>query len=73
MQDTEFIKHIGKIIRFYRLKNNLTQEQLSEYADCSCGFIGQIERGESKISLSVWACGHFFRPLCLYSFYNLED
>lgn len=48
MQDTEFIKHIGKIIRFYRLKNNLTQEQLSEYADCSCGFIGQIERGESK-------------------------
>ena len=20
-----------------------------------------------------WACGHFFRPLCLYSFYNLED
>lgn len=19
------------------------------------------------------ACGHFFRPLCLYSFYNLED
>ena len=53
MQDTEFIKHIGKIIRFYRLKNNLTQEQLSEYADCSCGFIGQIERGESKISLSV--------------------
>lgn len=33
MQDTEFIKHIGKIIRFYRLKNNLTQEQLSEYAD----------------------------------------
>lgn len=52
MQDTEFIKHIGKIIRFYRLKNNLTQEQLSEYADCSCGFIGQIERGESKISLS---------------------
>lgn len=53
MQDTEFIKHIGKIICFYRLKNNLTQEQLSEYADCSCGFIGQIERGESKISLSV--------------------
>lgn len=20
-----------------------------------------------------WACGHFFRLLCLYSFYNLED
>ena len=22
---------------------------------------------------ATWACGHFFRPLCLYSFYNLED
>lgn len=53
MQDTEFIKHIGKIIRFYRLKNNLTQEQLSEYADCSCGFIGQIERGGEYETFSV--------------------
>lgn len=48
MQDTEFIKHIGKIIRFYRLKNNLTQEQLSEYADCSCGFIGQSNVVKAK-------------------------
>ena len=21
---------------------------------------------------STWGCGHFFRPLCLYSFYNLK-
>ena len=36
MQDTELIKHIGKIIRFYRLKNNLTQEQghADEKLDC---------------------------------------
>ena len=53
MQETDVIKHIGKTIRSYRLKKNLTQEQLSEYADCSCGFIGQIERGESKISLTI--------------------
>lgn len=24
-------------------------------------------------SSMLGACGHFFRPLCLYSFYNLED
>ena len=26
-----------------------------------------------KLRKEYWACGHFFRPLCLYSFYNLED
>ena len=24
-------------------------------------------------AILTWACGHFFKPLCLYSFYNLED
>ena len=28
---------------------------------------------KQKIENADWACGHFFRPLCLYSFYNLED
>ena len=28
---------------------------------------------EIKIDVEHRACGHFFRPLCLYSFYNLED
>ena len=27
----------------------------------------------TKFHASERACGHFFRPLCLYSFYNLED
>ena len=28
---------------------------------------------DEVISYYKRACGHFFRPLCLYSFYNLED
>ena len=44
---------VGKILQGLRKAKGVTQEQLSEYTDCSCGFIGQIERGESKISLSV--------------------
>ncbi len=40
--------------------------------------IGEIKsRVENEFEFylpdAVWACGHFFRPLCLYSFYNLED
>lgn len=27
---------------------------------------------KDKIQKTIGACGHFFRPLCLYSFYNLE-
>ena len=36
-------------------------------------FIGQLEVLQNKFPVEIWACGHFFRPLCLYSFYNLED
>ena len=32
-----------------------------------------IQGRELKYAFLHWACGHFFRPLCLYSFYNLED
>ena len=35
---------------------------LSEYSVCEYIFL-----------FCMRACGHFFRPLCLYSFYNLED
>ena len=28
---------------------------------------------ETKELFEDGACGHFFKPLCLYSFYNLED
>ena len=35
-----------------------------------------IECAKFNIPIQLFpmrACGHFFRPLCLYSFYNLED
>lgn len=28
---------------------------------------------EQEYHIDERACGHFFRPLCIYSFYNLED
>lgn len=53
MQDSELKKHIGDIVRSYRLKKKMTQEQLSELVDCTCSFISQIERGESKASIPL--------------------
>ena len=51
--------------------------------DLTTSSVGVIETsGNSKKSRIYFynqnlektgACGHFFRPLCLYSFYNLED
>lgn len=46
-------KQLGRIIRDYRHSHHLTQEQLSELAGCSSGFIGQMERGESMPSVSI--------------------
>lgn len=34
-----------------RNKLNLTQEQLAEYVDISTAYLGQIERGERKVTL----------------------
>ena len=42
---------IGKRIALCRKNKGLTQEQLSELVGLSSGFIGQIERGESKTPL----------------------
>ena len=44
---------LGKRIREERLKLNLTQEQLAEYADISASYMGQIERGERKVTLDT--------------------
>lgn len=46
-------KNLGKRIKEERLKLNLTQEQLSEYADISTSYMGQIERGERKVTLDT--------------------
>ena len=39
----------GKILKDFRLKNNLTQEQLSEKLDISLKYISRIENGNGGI------------------------
>ena len=51
-QDIDYIS-VGKMIRKYRKKNNLTLLQLAEMIDVSESFVGQIERGQNKPSLKT--------------------
>lgn len=44
---------LGKRIKEERLILNLTQEQLAEYVDISASYMGQIERGERKVTLDT--------------------
>ena len=44
-------KYIGKKIAYYRKKAEITQQKLAEEMDLSVSYIGQIERGITKISL----------------------
>lgn len=45
---------VGKKIRKYRKKQNLTQEQFAELCELSTNFIGIIERGEKRPSLDTF-------------------
>jgi len=42
----------GKAIRKFRLKAELTQEQLAARAGLTCSYIGMVERGQENISLA---------------------
>lgn len=42
-------KNFGKILREFRIKNNLTQEQLSEELGISLKYISRIENGNNGI------------------------
>ena len=44
---------LGKNIKYYRKQKKITQEQLAEKLDLSVGFISQIERGITKMSLDT--------------------
>ena len=44
---------LGKNIKHYRKQKKLTQEQLAEKLELSVGFISQIERGITKMSLDT--------------------
>lgn len=46
-------KEIGKRIRNEREKLDLTREKFAELLDLSPNFVGQIERGEKKMSLET--------------------
>lgn len=53
MEKLNINKHIGKICQQYRLKNNLTQNQVAELTGLEPRHISQIERGLSKGSIDT--------------------
>lgn len=46
-------KHIAKIFKEYRIKNNYTQEQVAELSNLSAKCISQLERGISGGTLET--------------------
>lgn len=48
MNKDSISKHIGQICQQYRIKNNLTQNQVAELTGLEPRHISQIERGLSK-------------------------
>lgn len=53
MDKMDINKHIGKVCHEYRLKNNLTQNQVAELTGLEPRHISQIERGLSKGSIDT--------------------
>ena len=53
MEKNNINGHIGKICQEYRLKNNLTQNQVAELTGIEPRHISQIERGFSKGSIDT--------------------
>jgi len=47
----DYVK-LGEKIKKERIRNRLTQEMLAEMADITSSYVGQIERGERKVTLS---------------------
>lgn len=48
LSDREIIKKIGEKIRYLRLRQNITQQQLAEDTQLSLSTIKKIERGEGS-------------------------
>ncbi len=47
----DYVK-LGEKIKKERVHNRLTQEMLAEMAEITSSYVGQIERGERKVTLS---------------------
>lgn len=45
-----FDASLGRNIRYWRQKRNLTQEQLAHRAGLTLNFVGQVERGKRGLS-----------------------
>ena len=46
---------IGKTVKIYRVKNELTQKQLAELLECSVVTLSNIEKGKRKPSIDILA------------------
>lgn len=53
MNNSNISKHIGQVCQQYRIKNNLTQNQVAELTGLEPRHISQIERGLSKGSIDT--------------------
>ena len=53
MEKSDVNQHIGNKFQEYRLKNNLTQNQVAELTNLEPRHISQIERGLSKGSIDT--------------------
>ena len=53
MEKSDINKHIGMVCLEYRLKNNLTQNQVADLTGLEPRHISQIERGLSKGSIDT--------------------
>lgn len=53
MDKSKISEHIGKVCYEYRIKNNLTQNQVAEITGLEPRHISQIERGLSKGSIDT--------------------
>ncbi len=71
--ESYFYKNIREKIRFYRVKNGLTQEKLSEILDMNPKYIGHIERCERVISTKSLIKLIEFFELQPEEFFNFEE
>lgn len=51
----QFRERIGSVLQRQRLRRGLTQADVSEDADISLKYLGQIERGEANVSIDLIA------------------
>lgn len=75
MEKKDFNNHIGKVVQEYRLKNNLTQNQVAELTGLEPRHISQIERGFSKGSIDtlIKLCNAFHITPDIILFDLLDD